>query len=397
VLPAVSSCAWDLVIVDEAHSCGADSDRRGAVDALAAQASYVLLLTATPHNGDRGGFAALCGVGAVDETPLVVFRRTRADVGLSTLRRVHVLRVRTSPAERLMHQALGRYSDALRRERSRAGAADPCLALSVLHKRAFSSAWSLAASVERRLTELAGAADANERGGFEQLALPIGDPDGELVAADEPPVWPTDLRLEDASRERRLLEALMTAARNASLAETKLRVLRTLLRRIREPAIVFTEYRDTLQHVRRHISGEAVVLHGGLRREERIEALAAFQSAPAAVLLATDAAAEGLNLQARCRLVLNLELPWNPMRLEQRIGRVDRIGQQRTVHAFHLVAQDTGEARIAERLRSRVAAAAADIGASDPLGNDMTIARTAIGGDQVHDAEDTEAGGGSSR
>jgi SNF2 family DNA or RNA helicase len=74
-----------------------------------------------------------------------------------------------------------------------------------------------------------------------------------------------------------------------------------------------------------------------------------------------------LNLHQSCRTVVNLELPWNPMRLEQRIGRVDRIGQKHTVHAFHLLADGTGELRILSRLRERIDAAKAAIGAPDPL------------------------------
>jgi hypothetical protein len=90
-----------------------------------------------------------------------------------------------------------------------------------------------------------------------------------------------------------------------------------------------------------------------------------------------------LNLHHRCRTVVNLELPWNPMRLEQRIGRVDRIGQRRTVHAVHLIARDTAEARILERLRIRIAQAQADVGAADPLGasdDERDAARVVIGG-----------------
>src|SRR5262249_41272645 len=83
-------------------------------------------------------------------------------------------------------------------------------------------------------------------------------------------------------------------------------------------------------------------------------------------LLATDAAGEGLNLQATCRTVVNIELPWNPMRLEQRIGRVDRIGQRHTVHAFHFIAA-SGEERMLRRLQERLRRAQADIDTSDPL------------------------------
>src|SRR5207253_4492732 len=84
-----------------------------------------------------------------------------------------------------------------------------------------------------------------------------------------------------------------------------------------------------------------VLLHGGLTRLQRRAAVEAFTRGSAGAMLATDAGSEGLNLQSRCRLAINLELPWNPIRLEQRIGRVDRLGQTRTVHAIHLFAKHT--------------------------------------------------------
>jgi len=119
------------------------------------------------------------------------------------------------------------------------------------------------------------------------------------------------------------------------------------------------------------LGDRVAVLHGGLSRDHRRTAPQDFPSGRCRILLATDAAGEGLNLHHRCRFVVNLELPWNPVRLEQRIGRVDRIGQQAAVHAFHLIAQGTGEPRILARLRTRVAAAGADLGAPDPLGADV--------------------------
>ena len=92
VFPAVASCRWDLVIVDEAHACGGDSERRTSVHALAARAAYVMLLSATPHNGDREAFDALCGIGALaGDAPLLVFRRTRADAGIGVPRHIHIV------------------------------------------------------------------------------------------------------------------------------------------------------------------------------------------------------------------------------------------------------------------------------------------------------------------
>jgi hypothetical protein len=100
------------------------------------------------------------------------------------------------------------------------------------------------------------------------------------------------------------------------------------------------------------------------------------------VLLCTDAAGEGLNLHHHCRLVVTLELPWNPMRLEQRIGRVDRIGQRQRVHAVHIVGRDTPEIRVLEHLRHRISRAQADIGSANPLGSavddEMAIARALV-------------------
>jgi hypothetical protein len=140
------------------------------------------------------------------------------------------------------------------------------------------------------------------------------------------------------------------------------------LERQREPTIVFTEFRDTLLHVARRLGRPSAIIHGGMPAAERRAALASFTSGRHFVLLATDAAAEGLNLHASCRAVINLELPWNPMRLEQRIGRVDRIGQRRTVHAFHLIARDTGEVAILGHLQARLARAREDVDTADPLG-----------------------------
>jgi superfamily II DNA or RNA helicase len=365
VLPAVASCLWDIVIVDEAHGVAGDSDRYRAVSALASRAAYVLLLTATPHNGDRRSFASLCAIGARDGDPLLVFRRSRHDVRLGVNRRVHRLLVRPSAAEARMHALLARFSRAVRDEHGDSAE----LALSVLQKRALSSARSLERSVDRRITALATEAAMADTMTL-QLMLPLDDGDGELNPADEPPAWSAGLSLADAARERLMLGALRDAAHAASVDETKIRALKRLLRRIGEPALIFTEYRDTLLHLRDRLACPVVVLHGGLRRDERASALAEFASGRCSILLATDAAGEGLNLHHACRLVVNLELPWNPMRLEQRIGRVDRIGQHRTVHALHLIARHTGEPRILERLKARIADARTEIDTPDPIGSE---------------------------
>src|SRR5205085_10073908 len=113
--------------------------------------------------------------------------------------------------------------------------------------------------------------------------------------------------------------------------------------------IVFTEHRDTLNYLEgkiRTLLGRAeavVVIHGGVRREDRRRVQDAFRNDPAAkILVATDAAGEGVNLQ-RANLMVNYDLPWNPNRIEQRFGRIHRIGQEQVCHLWNLVAHGTRE------------------------------------------------------
>ena len=389
VLPAVAACSWDIVVVDEAHGVAGDSDRHAAVHTLASRASYVLLLTATPHSGDRRAFEALCGLGAADppdDPPLLVFRRTRHDVGTGTIRRVHVVRVRQSADELRMHALLARYSDAIRRERGDDGRRDVCLALSVLHKRALSSAWSLAQSVERRLSSLAPSNAPTE----DQLSLPLGDPHGELVAADEPPSWPADLRLSDPQRERRMLTALAAIARTASRRESKLVALGRLLRRAHESAVVFTEYRDTLVHLRQRLTDHAgiapalVILHGGLTREERAASLDEFGRAPRRFSLPPMQRRRDSTSTGDAASLSTWSCRGTRCGSSSESAGSTASARRRTVHAFHLIARGTGETRILSRLRARVAAAKADLGAPDPFGDDAerAIARLVVAGDE---------------
>ena len=118
----------------------------------------------------------------------------------------------------------------------------------------------------------------------------------------------------------------------------------------RRKLVIFTEHRDTLKYLADRIRTllgrpEAVVIiHGGLGREERTKAQESFtQDKEVQVLVATDAAGEGINLQ-RAHLMINYDLPWNPNRLEQRFGRIHRIGQTEVCHLWNLVAQERARA-----------------------------------------------------
>jgi superfamily II DNA or RNA helicase len=346
VMRSLEALTWDVVVFDEAHALAGRSDRAAAAAALARRARILAMLTATPHSGDNDTFARLCALGDLGNAfPLTTFHRTRADVGLPHGRRLTRLRVRPTGDEYAMHGALRGYVQRLAEEPA-AAAPGAALVASILTRRACSSAWSLARSLERRATLLADTpADARD-----QLALPFLDAD-----TDEEPARELGIAaLRDAAEEVLWLRQIAELARAAALKESKLGALRRLLRRTREPVLVFTEYRDTLQHLAAHLADfEPLQLHGGLSARERTDVLRGFTSGEARVLLATDTASEGLNLHHRCRLVVNLELPWTPLRLEQRIGRVDRLGQRRHVHAVQLVADGTPEEGMADRLGQR--------------------------------------------
>ena len=345
VMRALEAMVWDAVVFDEAHGLTGRSDRARAAGALARRARTVVLLTATPHSGDDRAFETLCGIGDLDRAfPLLTFRRTRRDVGLAMSRKTLSLRVRPTLAEREMHRALQAYVRKVRSERGQGGDAVH-LAMMVLTRRACSSASSLFRSIERRLALL-----TSDPSSMAQLMLPLFESSGD----EEPGAELAVPGLNDRDDESRRLEAIRALALRAQRAESKVCALIRFLRRAREPAIVFTEYRDTLARLASVLEDmKPVTLHGGLTPSERRESLRSFTSGATRVLLATDAASEGLNLHQRCRLVINLELPWTPLRLEQRIGRVERLGQSRRVHALHLLAADTAEETLVTRLLTR--------------------------------------------
>ncbi len=375
VIRALETLVWDAAVFDEAHALAGRSDRAGAAALVAERARQVVMLTATPHSGDERAFQRLCTLGDLAPTfPLLLFRRRRRDVGLAADRRTIWLPVTPTAAEAAMHRGLASY--ARRVWASQHTPASPAgLAMSVLTRRACSSAASFLRSLQRRAALLSQA----ETPGELQLALPFGDAD----ADDEPGRELAAPGLASRREELLVLADLMQLAERAAGGESKIAVLHRLLRRTAQPALVFTEYRDTLTSLAAEFAALCPLqLHGGMTPRERREAARGFTAGSARLLLATDAASEGLNLHQRCRLVVNLELPWTPMRLEQRIGRIDRIGQVRRVHAVHLVAATSSEQTVVARLLSRLDAASGALGETVLGAAEREIARVAFGGEE---------------
>ena len=157
VMRSLETLLWDVVVLDEAHHLAGRSDRAAAGSMLGDRARALVLLTATPHSGDDEAFARLCSLGSAGSSePLVTFRRTRADAGGHVARRAPLLRVRPTHAETAMHVALMAYAQLVWNQSAQTRLSNARLAMSVLARRACSSAGSLARSVERRLTLMNG-------------------------------------------------------------------------------------------------------------------------------------------------------------------------------------------------------------------------------------------------
>jgi len=355
---ALDAVAFDVLVVDEAHHLTPGTDRGAVVADLAARTPWVVLATATPHSGDEHAYRFLHNIGAVgDEEGLVLFRRGRAELRALVSRRVRTLAVQPTREERSLLDASMAYARAIW-QRTAPSTEGLRLVAALIARRAASSAEAVKRTLERRLALLGGAEPE-----FAQASLPWDevdeadgvDPDGVLGIP----------ALPDSADERAWLEHLIQLANAAAHASSKVAVIRRVLRRTDEHLIVFSEYRDAIEAIALGISDLAgyAMLHGGLSPPSRQDAIHQFTHGGVRVLLATDAAGEGLNLHAQCRYVVNLELPWNPLRLEQRIGRVDRLGQSRRVHALHLVLRDSFEETVLARLERRRANAARGLSA----------------------------------
>jgi superfamily II DNA or RNA helicase len=403
---------WDLVVVDEAHRMGAHyfagklekTKRFQLGELLGDVARHLLLMTATPHSGKEEDFQLFLTLLDRDrfegkyqakvhnaDTSGVMRRMVKEDLltfdgkPLFPERIAETVPYELTDLEQDLYEQVTTY---VREGMNRAAKLDGKrrntvgFALTVLQRRLASSPEAIYRSLERRAARLerrkqevlAGSTIAEPK-----AADVIGDIDefdddefsaGEMEEFEE--------ELVDAATAARTVEELdaelldladliKAAARvRASDTDRKWSELRTILEdntlatsgagEERRKLIVFTEHRDTLDYLVRRIGSllgrpEAVkAIHGGVRRAERRQITEEFTHNPdVQILLATDAAGEGLNLQV-AHLMVNYDLPWNPNRIEQRFGRIHRIGQREVCRLWNLVADNTREGDVFKRL-----------------------------------------------
>ncbi len=404
---------YDLVVFDEAHKLSAwrDADltmrasKRYEVAAeIAAQGRHLLLLTATPHMGKDDPYYFLWRLLEPEllSTPEAFHRMPQERRRAYILRRMKEEMVRfdgssiypqrtsqtveypLNPAERTLYEATTEYCEVHynRAKLRNRGAAS--LAMSVLQRRLASSTWALLRSLERREEKLSEELRLLEQGllsekelELRQERLPTEDvrdiktgdeeevEDGreeserndEQVVAATDAISPEELRVELAEVRR-----LVHLARRVheSRRESKFEKLWEALDAYRDTKVlVFTEHRDTMDFLVGRLealglTGKIARIHGGMDYQERDRQAEFFRDPSGArYLVATDAAGEGINLQF-CWLLVNYDIPWNPARIEQRMGRVHRYKQQHKVVLLNMVAEDTREGRVLKVLLEKL-------------------------------------------
>lgn len=409
---------WDLVIVDEAHRMSArwwggelrTTRRYELGQELGAVARHLLLMTATPHAGSEENyqlFLALLdpdrfegrfrdGVHSTDTTGLMR-RMVKEDLltfegrPLFPERIAETVPYELSGGERNLYERVTQY---VREEMNRAESLDAGrtrtvgFALTVLQRRLASSTHAILRSLERRRDRL----QAKRQ---EMLdTTPSSHLEGNTYALRTNDIDDFESDELDAEQAETLEENIVDAATAAQSAVelayeiSQLNDLVTLATQVRDSGqdrkwaelrkllldeallrdpdgaprklIVFTEHKDTLYYLAdqiRNLIGRAdavLVIHGGTKRDDRRRTREEFTHDPArTVLVATDAAGEGMNLQA-AHLMINYDLPWNPNRLEQRFGRIHRIGQENVCRLWNLVADDTREGQVFARLLTKM-------------------------------------------
>lgn len=407
------TAGWDLVVFDEAHKLAAHffgnklekTGRFKLAEKLGAQTRHLLLMTATPHNGKEEDFQLFLslldsdrfygkfrdGVHKVDCSDLI--RRMVKEklvkfdgTPLFPERRAYTVNYELSDLESALYEAVTEY---VKTEMGKADQLDGKrkgsvgFALTALQRRLASSPEAIFQSLKRRRERL------ERRLREERMGIR-----GQFILAEtlaEVPEDDDDLNAEEQENLEETLVDQATASRTIAELDAEIVILRSLeqqakalvasgkdrkwdeLSRIlqNEPQmhdsggrmrkiIIFSEHRDTLNYLQEKIAGvlgshdAIVVIHGGVHRDDRRKAQALFRSDPdIRVLVATDAAGEGINLQ-NANLMVNYDLPWNPNRLEQRFGRIHRIGQQEVCHLWNLVAKETREGDVYFRLLEKL-------------------------------------------
>jgi superfamily II DNA or RNA helicase len=381
------SAGWDLVIIDESHRMGGSTEqvaryKLGA--ALAESAPYLLLLSATPHQGksdqflrlmqllDRDSFPDESSIVQDRVQPFVIRSEKRLTIDaegqpLFKPRSTRLQAVEWKTKHAAQQQLYEAVTDYVRHGYNQAMAAKQRhigFLMILMQRLVTSSTAAIRATLEKRQALL----DTPE------LQASLFDPTDNDEWAELDGQSQLDAALQTASwaQEKSEVDMLLALARETerqgtdAKAEALLELIYKLQQEENDPelkVLIFTEFLPTQAMLAEFLEGRGfsvTLLNGSMDLDARTRTQQVF-SEDVRILISTDAGGEGLNLQF-CHVIVNFDMPWNPMRIEQRIGRVDRIGQPHVVRAINFVLADTVEYRVRDVLEQKLAVIAEEFG-----------------------------------
>ena len=383
---SIINSGWDLIIIDEAHRVAGSSGEvaRYKLGYLLSQASpYILLLSATPHNGKTEPFLRL--VRLLDEeafpnsksivkeqvAPYLIRTEKREAIDnngnlLFKNRITHLVELHWDERhtfQRELYELVSSYVSTTYDKAKRNRKKNMCLIflLIIMQRMVTSSTAAVRQSLERRLEALK---SQNTRIGSlteaDLVEMEIEDDVAEALEA-------MSLNMAEEIAE---LEHIIAVAKQAEFQHPDVKVERLvdtideiLSEDRNQKIIIFTEFVATQKYLQQILENRGFtvsVLNGSMSIDERNEALQEFKT-KTSIFISTDAGGEGLNLQFS-NIIINYDLPWNPMKIEQRCGRADRIGQQRDVHIYNFIVGDTVENRVREVLEKKLSVIFKELG-----------------------------------
>ena len=383
---SIINSGWDLIIIDEAHRVAGSSGEvaRYKLGNLLAQASpYLLLLSATPHNGKTEPFLRLIRLLDADAFPNAksIVREQVAPFLIRTEKReaidnngnllfknriMHLVTISWDDRNNLQRElyemvssyVAKTYNKALRNRKK-----NMCLIflLIIMQRMVTSSTAAIRQSLERRLNVLLEqrtcVGNLREED-LDELNIEDGVEDAlEAISLD------MELEIEELKQIISLAKQAQFQNQDAKV-EPLLNEIDAILSEDRtQKVIIFTEFVATqtyLQELLVNRGYTVTILNGGMSIDERNAAMQEFKTSTS-IFISTDAGGEGLNLQF-ANIIINYDLPWNPMKIEQRCGRVDRIGQQRDVHIYNFIVGETVENRVREVLEEKLSVILKEMG-----------------------------------
>jgi SNF2 family DNA or RNA helicase len=361
----IRDSSFDLVVIDEAHKLSYGTDRFALGNLLSEKSNFLLFLTATPHNGDDEDYIQRMRLldpyfHHLSTTSHLMTRNIKEDVIDINGREVFPPReskrinVNLSDKEIVLHKKVEEYISERLAEANTIEEHNAMRFLTIIiKKRASSSIYSLKNTLEKRIEKL-GSTD-NVHDTIQEIKRSEEDFDEESAEKNEDRI--IGYTVSRHSKENVEISELLQYIKTLENDDSKLTLLSEFIQTTKRTdpnskIVIFTEYRDTLNYLRAALSIKYRVgsIDGTMNIQERNSALIQFKDLNGfEIMICTDAAGEGIDMQF-CNIEVNYDLPWNPTRLEQRMGRIHRIGQDRKVFYYNFILNDTIDGYILEKL-----------------------------------------------